>query len=77
MENDITILLDYILEVAEAIDLTNEQLSEKAGFHRQQVSKWTARSGDPNLNNFIRLCKAAGVKIILKSDEVVRDCRVE
>lgn len=76
MENDITTMLDYILEIAESKDLTKDQLSAKAGFHRQQVSKWTARSSDPTLNNFIRLCKAAGVRLILQNDDSGHHIRI-
>lgn len=56
-----------LLRIARANGLTTLQaLADKAGMKRPQLSRYVAGNDSPSLENFLRLCEAAGAKIEIR-----------
>lgn len=62
-------LLDHVREVAEANGLSQQDLADKAGFERANVSRMLSGKFPPTLDNFIKLCEAAGCYLFIIDKE--------
>ncbi len=60
-------LASLAMQCVVGVSIANGQdyvkLADAGGFSRQQVSEWARGIKSPSLENFLRLCKAAGVRI--------------
>ena len=62
-------LLDQVKAAAVQAGLTDTTLGEKAGFMRTGISRMLSGRIIPRLDNFVKLCHAAGLEITVKKIE--------
>ncbi len=71
-------LLTYLGAVAQANNITHEQIAEKCGWQRSAVSRMLASRYSPGLDQLLKLCEALDVQIHLadnnkaKADDVLQ-----
>lgn len=60
------VLVLLLKEIAEKKGITQEEIAESTGLHRSNVSRVFSVRYKPNLDTFLKLCKAVKVNAVIE-----------
>ena len=59
--------IETVLAIARSNGIPDiKSLAEKMGVSRPQLSRWIHRRQSPSLDNFLKICEAAGAEVVVR-----------